>query len=372
MTLAGFSAPFWKALLGKLQLFGLWLSGFGVFGVLLLAYVDSVIPLTPIPDATLALLCAQGTVWWWWAAALAALGSSLGCMTVYWIVRRLRQRFLGRSLLARRLSPERQARIEQLIRQYDIVALAAAAVMPPPFPFKPFVICAGLLEFHQGRLFVGLFIGRAIRYGTLAYLSMRYGSEAMSLLQQHTGWFSRCRGHRRHYQHLFPRAVVCLPPSGAGSHQPVAGHSALSHPDGRLTMNFLRYGCSSFLALGGLVVAFLALYDAFQPNRHWGLIAGMFIGGVVAFLGGTAVIEMANASRRRRGEAEAAAWLPRLAAEHGVITVQMIEDRTLSATQTRRWLEREVAAGRLERLGPERYALVAVTSPSDSPPSDRA
>jgi hypothetical protein len=32
MTLAGFSAPFWKALLGKLQLFGMWLAGFGVFG----------------------------------------------------------------------------------------------------------------------------------------------------------------------------------------------------------------------------------------------------------------------------------------------------------------------------------------------------
>ncbi len=138
-------------------------------------------------------------------------------------------------------------------------------------------------------------------------------------------------------------------------------------------MNFLRYGCSSFLALGGLVVAFLALYDAFQPNRHWGLIAGMFIGGVAAFLGGTAVIEIANANRRRRGEAEAAAWLPRLAAEHGVITVQMIEDRTpLSATQTRRWLEREVAAGRLERLGPERYALVNAKSSSESSPSDRA
>ncbi|MFQ3581937.1 MAG: VTT domain-containing protein [Chloracidobacterium sp.] len=189
MMLASVSAPFWKVLLGKLQLFGAWLAGFGLFGVLLLAYVDSVIPLTPIPDATLALLCAQGAVWWWWAAAVAAVGSSLGCMTVYWLVRRLRQRFMGRSLLARRLSPERQARIEALIRRYDIAALAAAAVMPPPFPFKPFVICAGLLEFHQGRLFLGLFIGRALRYGTLAYLSMRYGSEAMSMLQQHTGWF---------------------------------------------------------------------------------------------------------------------------------------------------------------------------------------
>ncbi|MGQ9898430.1 MAG: YqaA family protein [Acidobacteriota bacterium] len=188
MNLASLATPFWKALLGKLQLLGLWLAGFGAFGVLLLAYVDSIIPLTPIPDATLALLCAQGVLWWW-VAALAAIGSSLGCMTVYWLVRRLRQRFLGRSLLARRLSVERQARIEQLIRQYDIVALAVAAVMPPPFPFKPFVICAGLLEFHQGRLFVGLFIGRAMRYGTLAYLSMRYGNEAMGMLERHTGWF---------------------------------------------------------------------------------------------------------------------------------------------------------------------------------------
>ncbi|MCS7081156.1 MAG: hypothetical protein NZ585_14050 [Chloracidobacterium sp.] len=123
-------------------------------------------------------------------------------------------------------------------------------------------------------------------------------------------------------------------------------------------MNFLRYGCSTFLILIGLVVAFLAVYDAFQPDRSWLTVGGMFVGGVIAFLGGATVIEIANARRRRRGEAEAAEWLPRLAAEYGVITVQMIEDRTpLSAAQTRRWLEREVAEGRLERLGPERYAL---------------
>ncbi|MFQ3581936.1 MAG: hypothetical protein SNJ67_13475 [Chloracidobacterium sp.] len=134
-------------------------------------------------------------------------------------------------------------------------------------------------------------------------------------------------------------------------------------------MNFLRYGCSTFLVLGGLVVAFLALYDAFQPNRNWALVAGMLVGGIVAFLGGTAMIEIANAQRRRRGEAEAARWLPRLSAEHGVITAQMIEDRTpLSATQTRRWLEQEVAAGRLERLGPERYVLAPSASRSEPPP----
>ncbi|MGQ9898429.1 MAG: hypothetical protein ACUVR8_12850 [Acidobacteriota bacterium] len=134
-------------------------------------------------------------------------------------------------------------------------------------------------------------------------------------------------------------------------------------------MNFLRYGCSSFLALGGLVVAFLAVYDAFQPGRHWGLIAGMFFGGIAAFLVGTAIIEIANANRRRRGEAEAADWLPRLVAKHGVITVQMLEDHTsLSAAQTRRWLEREVSAGRLKRLGSERYTLVTQSLPAPQPP----
>ncbi|MCS7081145.1 MAG: VTT domain-containing protein [Chloracidobacterium sp.] len=189
MTFTGVSAPFWKALPGKLQLFGAWLAGFGLFGLFLLAYADAIIPLTPIPDATLALICAHKVVWWWWAAAVAACGSSLGCWTVYWLVRRLRQRFLGRTLLARQLSPERRARIEALIQRYDVAVLAAAAVMPPPFPFKPFVICAGLLEFHQGRLLAGLFIGRVIRYGVLAYLSKRYGGEALNLIQQNTSWF---------------------------------------------------------------------------------------------------------------------------------------------------------------------------------------
>jgi heme A synthase len=116
-------------------------------------------------------------------------------------------------------------------------------------------------------------------------------------------------------------------------------------------LNFFRYGCSTLLVLGGAILAFLALVDAFRAERNWIAILVMLVLGVGAFLGGTAVIEISNARVRRAGEADALERLPRLAAEHGVVTTAMLYDLTsLSTMQATRFLERLVESGRLERV----------------------
>jgi hypothetical protein len=115
--------------------------------------------------------------------------------------------------------------------------------------------------------------------------------------------------------------------------------------------NLFRYGCSTFLVLGGAILAFLACVDVFRPERNWLAIGLMLVVGVGAFLGGTAVIEISNARVRRAGEADALKQLPDLAAKHGVVTPQMLYDLTsLSTIQATRFLERLADSGKLERI----------------------
>lgn len=115
--------------------------------------------------------------------------------------------------------------------------------------------------------------------------------------------------------------------------------------------NLFRYGCSTFLVLGGAILAFLACVDAFRSGRNWITVGLMLVVGIAAFLGGTAIIEISNARVRRAGEADALERLPGLAAEHGVVTAQMLYDLTsLSTIQATRFLERLADGGKLERI----------------------
>jgi membrane protein YqaA with SNARE-associated domain len=177
------SAPLLRTITVKIQLFGSWLAGFGVFGIFALTMADALVPLLPIPDLALIAISVQNPKLWLFYALVAALGSTTGSMIFYGFVRLASRRFV------KSLSAARFKKIERLLGRYDILILIGAAVLPPPFPFKPFVICAGLISFQWWRLFVGLLIGRFIRYGVLACLGVYYGATALKVIQNNAGWF---------------------------------------------------------------------------------------------------------------------------------------------------------------------------------------
>lgn len=183
MTTSTLAAPFLKTVTQKLEAFGWWLAGFGLFGVFALMMVDSLVPLVGVPELALIALILDKPGLWVAAAVMAALGSTTGSLIFYSFVRMAGQRF------ANSIPAARRAKIEGLIRRYDILILIGAAVMPPPFPFKPFVICAGLIDFKWWRLFVGLLVGRLVRYAILSFLAVRYGKEALDIIRQNAGWF---------------------------------------------------------------------------------------------------------------------------------------------------------------------------------------
>jgi membrane protein DedA with SNARE-associated domain len=91
----------------------------------------------------------------------------------------------GEAVLRRRF---RQSRIESglaLFRRYGPLVIIVPALLPPPMPFKVFVLLAGAAGIRPG-LFIGLVsIGRGLRYGGWAFLAYLYGEPAVAFVEDH-------------------------------------------------------------------------------------------------------------------------------------------------------------------------------------------
>ena len=92
-------------------------------------------------------------------ALSATLGSLLGCFILYYIGRRG-----GDAFVRRRLGAARVDRAVGAFNRYGVLAILIPALLPPPAPFKVFVILAGLAGIGTSRFLVAIAIGRGIRY----------------------------------------------------------------------------------------------------------------------------------------------------------------------------------------------------------------
>jgi membrane protein YqaA with SNARE-associated domain len=157
-----------------------WLLSFGPFGLLAIAFLDSV--LVPIPggvDAMLLLLAASRPSWMLIYVAAATIGSTAGCVGLYRISMRAGHRALNR------FSESKQKRVKDLIDRYDVLSVLVASVLPPPFPFKLFVVSAGVFRLNLMRFTIAIAIGRTFRYLLEGYLAARYGEHAKEILAQY-------------------------------------------------------------------------------------------------------------------------------------------------------------------------------------------
>jgi membrane protein YqaA with SNARE-associated domain len=108
----------------------------------------------------------------------AALGSVIGCLLLYTVVRRG-----GQAVLHRRFRPDHIQRVERAYARFGVLALAIPALWPPPMPFKVFVATAGALQFPRRRFILTIFIARAARYYIEAVLAVIYGRRVLRFLE---------------------------------------------------------------------------------------------------------------------------------------------------------------------------------------------
>ena len=167
---------------GRLAEFGAWLMAFGGWGLFAISLLDSAfIPLPSGPDLVMITLSAKNPAGMPLYALAATAGSTVGCTILYLIARR------AGVVALNRLKPEKRARIENLLGRYDMLAVMVPAVLPPPFPFKPFVLCAGVFKLQRVRFITAIFIGRAARFLIEGWLAIQFGDDAEKLIKRH-GW----------------------------------------------------------------------------------------------------------------------------------------------------------------------------------------
>lgn len=152
---------------------------FGVFGLFAIALLDSaLIPLPGGPDAVMLLLSTQNPARMPLYALGATAGSVLGCVILYYISKRAGRRALEK------FPPQKQARVKELVDRYDVLSVLVASVLPPPFPFKLFVITAGVFRLSLVRFAAAVAVGRAFRFFLEGFLAVRYGEQAKEMLAQ--------------------------------------------------------------------------------------------------------------------------------------------------------------------------------------------
>jgi len=157
-----------------------YLISLGPFGLFAIAFLDSV--MVPMPggvDAVLLLLAAARPSWLLIYVAAATIGSTIGCVALY----RLSQR-AGKKALSK-FSESKQKRVKDLIDRYDVMSVLVASLLPPPFPFKLFVVSAGVFRLNLMRFTLAVAGGRTFRYLLLGYLAARYGDQAKELLTRY-------------------------------------------------------------------------------------------------------------------------------------------------------------------------------------------
>ncbi|HEU4710183.1 MAG TPA: VTT domain-containing protein [Pyrinomonadaceae bacterium] len=160
-----------------------YLITFGAFGLFAVALLDSAfVPLPSSADALMLLLSTAHPRWMLLYAFMATAGSALGC----WILYAVSRRAGGRAL--RKFSEAKQKRVKDLIDRYDMASVLVATLLPPPFPFKLFVVTAGVFRFSFTRFMIAIVVGRAFRFLLEGVFAVKYGEEAKAILAMYYPW----------------------------------------------------------------------------------------------------------------------------------------------------------------------------------------
>lgn len=161
-----------KNILAKYTAF-LWglVAPLGPWAVFVIAFVDAAFMGIPM-DPLVAGFVYKFPQRFWMFPLLASLGSALGCTILYGVGLKG-----GQLLLAKRLSKERMASLHNSFERHPVWALMLPSMLPPPTPFKLFVLAAGVFRMPLGEFLLAIFAGRMVRFSLLTVLTLLFGEE---------------------------------------------------------------------------------------------------------------------------------------------------------------------------------------------------
>ncbi len=152
----------------------------GGLGIFLIAFLDSSVLTFPVINDLLVInLSIRFPARMPYYAGMATLGSLGGCLLLYYIAKK------GGEAMFHKHAGSRAQHIHAWINRNGFVSILVTALLPPPTPFKVFVVAAGALEMPLPMFVLGLLAARSIRFFGEGFLAIRYGDQASQFLVTH-------------------------------------------------------------------------------------------------------------------------------------------------------------------------------------------
>ncbi len=147
------------------------LKPLGFWGAGAIALLDS--STIPVPmDFLLATYMWNDRSHAWLYVLMGAAGSAIGGLLPF-----LLGRAGGELFLLKRINRQRYEQLRDRFERQEFLALMLPSMLPPPTPWKLFVFAAGVFEMKLATFFLAVFLGRIVRFGVLAILTVRYGPQ---------------------------------------------------------------------------------------------------------------------------------------------------------------------------------------------------
>jgi membrane protein YqaA with SNARE-associated domain len=150
-------------------------------GLVLLGIADnSVVPLTGSMDVLTIWLAARHREPWPYYALMATVGAVIGGYITYYLARKG-----GKETMERKLSKRRAKQVSKAFERWGFFAVAVPALLPPPFPFVPFLLAAGAMQYPKQKFLGALALGRGVRYSIAAGLGYLYGNHILRFFSRY-------------------------------------------------------------------------------------------------------------------------------------------------------------------------------------------
>jgi membrane protein YqaA with SNARE-associated domain len=147
--------------------------------ILIGALDSSLLSLPEINDYLVVMRCYSDPKSVFYFPLFAALGSVIGCVLLYELMKRG-----GQAVLHRRFNQSHIDRVERAYARFGFLAVAVPALLPPPMPFKIFVATAGALEYPRRRFILTVMIARSLRYLVEGALAIYYGEYVIQFMKE--------------------------------------------------------------------------------------------------------------------------------------------------------------------------------------------
>ncbi|MEQ8223155.1 MAG: hypothetical protein ABRQ37_12685 [Candidatus Eremiobacterota bacterium] len=148
------------------------IDNYGAIGLFIANILDSsFVSMSGTMDGVLIALCMSSSLPGVFLNCFAATcGSVTGLLLMYVTVRKGKDTFLKRYI-------EHFNSFKDFIEKYELPFFIFLCVVPPPFPFKLFLIISIIVCRRFPNFLAGIFIGRIFRYLFEGLLAWKYGNE---------------------------------------------------------------------------------------------------------------------------------------------------------------------------------------------------